>query len=153
MRKGQPGPIKAKVHATRSKQMVRVFFNAKGIIYTYYVPRSETVELRTSTRLWLGSWLICVWEMSWFIPPLQSRNFWLLKVLRWSAILSLQRILPQQTIFYYSQRWSRGCLASLFQDRIKMSREGSLEPLQKKITAIFGRWMEHCKKCIQIGGN
>jgi hypothetical protein len=40
VRKVRPGPILAKVHATSSKQMVHVFFNA-----TYYVPRPETVEL------------------------------------------------------------------------------------------------------------
>jgi hypothetical protein len=32
VKKGQPGPIKAHVHASRSKQMVFVFFNAKGVI-------------------------------------------------------------------------------------------------------------------------
>ncbi len=38
VKKGQPGLIKARVHATRSKQMVLVFFDAKGVIYTNYVP-------------------------------------------------------------------------------------------------------------------
>ncbi len=32
VKKGQPGPIKVRVQATRSKQMVFVFFNAKGVI-------------------------------------------------------------------------------------------------------------------------
>ena len=44
LRKGLPGPIKAKVHATRSKQMVLAFFDAKGLIYTNYVPRGTTVN-------------------------------------------------------------------------------------------------------------
>ncbi len=38
LKKGEPGPIKAKVHATRAKQMVLAFFDAKGLIYTNYVP-------------------------------------------------------------------------------------------------------------------
>jgi hypothetical protein len=33
-KKGKPGPIKAKVHAIRSKQMVLVFFDNEGLIYT-----------------------------------------------------------------------------------------------------------------------
>jgi hypothetical protein len=37
--KGKPGPIKAKVHASRTKQMVLSFFDSKGLIYTNYVPR------------------------------------------------------------------------------------------------------------------
>jgi acyl-CoA thioesterase len=36
--KGQPGPAKAKVHATRTKQMVLAFFDSMGLIYTNYVP-------------------------------------------------------------------------------------------------------------------
>jgi hypothetical protein len=34
LKEGEPGPIKAKVHATRAKQMVLVFFDSKGLIYT-----------------------------------------------------------------------------------------------------------------------
>ncbi len=41
--KGAPGPIKAKVHASRSKQMVLAFFDSKGLIYTNYVPKGSTV--------------------------------------------------------------------------------------------------------------
>jgi hypothetical protein len=44
VKKGQPGPLNAKVHAARVKQMVLVFFDAKGIIYTYYMPKGETVN-------------------------------------------------------------------------------------------------------------
>jgi hypothetical protein len=34
VKKGQPGSVIARVQLTRSKQMVLVFFNAKGFIYT-----------------------------------------------------------------------------------------------------------------------
>jgi Transposase (partial DDE domain) len=43
LKKGTPGPVTAKIHATRSKQMILVFFDNKGIIYTNYVPRGTTV--------------------------------------------------------------------------------------------------------------
>ncbi len=42
--KGSPGPIKAKVHATRQKQMVPSFFNSKGLIYKNFIPRGRTVN-------------------------------------------------------------------------------------------------------------
>jgi hypothetical protein len=45
-KKGQPGPIKAHVYATRSKQTVLVFFNAKGVIYTNYVLKGKTVNIK-----------------------------------------------------------------------------------------------------------
>jgi hypothetical protein len=44
VKKGQPGPRKVKVHGTRTKKMVLAFFDAKGIIYTNYVPKGETVN-------------------------------------------------------------------------------------------------------------
>jgi histone-lysine N-methyltransferase SETMAR len=42
--KGQPGLIKAKVHAFRTKQMVLAFFDSKGLIYTNHVPRGTMVN-------------------------------------------------------------------------------------------------------------
>jgi histone-lysine N-methyltransferase SETMAR len=42
--KGLPGPIKAKVQASRSKQMLLAFFDSKGLIYTHIVPRGSTVN-------------------------------------------------------------------------------------------------------------
>jgi hypothetical protein len=42
--KGAPGPIKAKVQATRKKQMVLAFFNSKGLIYMNFMPRGRTVN-------------------------------------------------------------------------------------------------------------
>ncbi len=50
--KGAPGPIKAKVHASRSKQMVLCFFDSKGLIYTNYVPKGSMVLPVTSWRPW-----------------------------------------------------------------------------------------------------
>jgi hypothetical protein len=44
LKKGEPGPIKAKVHATRAKQMVLAFFDSKGLIYTNYMPGGTTVN-------------------------------------------------------------------------------------------------------------
>jgi histone-lysine N-methyltransferase SETMAR len=44
-KKGQPGLIKAKVHVTRSKQMFLAFFDNKGLIFTNYVPKGQTVNV------------------------------------------------------------------------------------------------------------
>ncbi len=42
--KSEPGLIKAKVHASRSEQMILAFFDSKGLIYTNYVPMGTTVN-------------------------------------------------------------------------------------------------------------
>ena len=44
LKKGLPGPTKFKMSASRSKQMVLAFFDAKGLIYTNYVPKGQTVN-------------------------------------------------------------------------------------------------------------
>jgi len=43
LKKGSLGPIKARVHASREKQMVIPFFDKNGIIFTNIVPRGKTV--------------------------------------------------------------------------------------------------------------
>jgi hypothetical protein len=45
-KKGEPGPIKAEVHATRAKQMVLAFSDSKGLICTNYMPRGTTVNAK-----------------------------------------------------------------------------------------------------------
>ncbi len=42
--KGQPEPIKARVHANRTKQMLLAFFDNKGLIYTNIMPRGSIVN-------------------------------------------------------------------------------------------------------------
>jgi hypothetical protein len=44
VKKGQPGPRNARVHAIRTKKMVLVFFYAKDVMYTKYIPKSKTVN-------------------------------------------------------------------------------------------------------------
>ncbi len=45
-KEGRVWLIKAKVHATRAKQMVLAFFDSKGPIYTNYMPRGTTVNAK-----------------------------------------------------------------------------------------------------------
>jgi hypothetical protein len=44
LKKGTSGLVKVKVAATRAKQMVLVFCDNKGVLYTNYVPRGKTVN-------------------------------------------------------------------------------------------------------------
>ncbi len=49
---GSTGQVKAKVHTTRTKQMVLAFFDNKGLIYTNYVPRRTKVNARYTVEPW-----------------------------------------------------------------------------------------------------
>jgi hypothetical protein len=44
IKKGQPGPINAKVHASRTKQTLLAFFDSKGLIYTHSVTRDASTN-------------------------------------------------------------------------------------------------------------
>jgi histone-lysine N-methyltransferase SETMAR len=44
IKKGSPGPVKAKVAASRTKQMLVAFFDKKGLVYTHIVPRGVTIN-------------------------------------------------------------------------------------------------------------
>jgi histone-lysine N-methyltransferase SETMAR len=44
IKKGSPGPVKAKVAASCTKQMLVAFFDKKGLVYTHIMPRGVTIN-------------------------------------------------------------------------------------------------------------
>jgi hypothetical protein len=44
LKKGAPDPVKAKVFATRTKQMVLEFFDDQGMVYMNYIPGGMSVN-------------------------------------------------------------------------------------------------------------
>ncbi len=54
--KGELGPLKVRVHANQTKQMVMTFFNSGGLIYTPIISRGAAIKA-TSTIKALGKFL------------------------------------------------------------------------------------------------
>jgi hypothetical protein len=44
IKKGLPGSVKAKVHVSRTKQMVLVFYDSKRLVYMHAIPRDVTID-------------------------------------------------------------------------------------------------------------
>jgi Transposase (partial DDE domain) len=44
LKKRKPGPVKAKVHASRTKNMVLTFFDSQGVICNNHVQQGQTVN-------------------------------------------------------------------------------------------------------------
>jgi hypothetical protein len=44
IKKEKPGPIKARVHASWTKQMLLAFFDSKGLVYTHIMPKRTTIN-------------------------------------------------------------------------------------------------------------
>ncbi len=81
LKKGEPGPIKAKVHTRRIKQMDLAFFDSKGLIYTNYLPRGATLNAKYKLL-----------EHPPYSPDLTPANFLLFpKVKKELAALTLTR--------------------------------------------------------------
>jgi hypothetical protein len=72
IKKGQPGSIKAKIHARQTKQMLLAIFLNSKVIYPYIVPRGSTVHLNAAyiTKL-LG---IFIKHLKRRGPPWWSKN-------------------------------------------------------------------------------
>jgi hypothetical protein len=44
IKKGQPGPIKAKAQASLTKQLMLASFDSSGLVYSHILPRGSTVN-------------------------------------------------------------------------------------------------------------
>ncbi len=56
LKKSTPGPVKARVHASRMKTMVLAFFDSQEMVYTNYFPRGSKVNAKYIIRA-LGTFL------------------------------------------------------------------------------------------------
>ena len=168
LKKGTPGPIKAKVIASRMKQMVLAFFDNKGMVYNNYVPRGVKVNgdyiINTLKRflkalhqkrpdLEPGSWVL-----HWDNAPVHTSQ----KVLDFLAKKNIQ-LLPHPPyspdlapadffLFPTLKRELAGHTMALEEFRKKW--EGVIRKLTKEdFTKAFQRWLERCKKCVEVHGN
>jgi hypothetical protein len=44
IKKGKPGPIKARVQTSRTKQIILAFFDSKGLVYSHIVTRGISIN-------------------------------------------------------------------------------------------------------------
>jgi histone-lysine N-methyltransferase SETMAR len=56
IQKGKPGPIKSRVHASLTKQMVLAFFGSKGLVYTHIAARGTSINATYIVKV-LGKFL------------------------------------------------------------------------------------------------
>ncbi len=88
LKRGQPGPVKAKVHTSRTKQMLLAFFDSQGLIYSHIVPKGSSVNGKFNVKA-LGNFLKqwrskglrwfnrnggSTWTMRWSIWPRWFRS-------------------------------------------------------------------------------
>jgi histone-lysine N-methyltransferase SETMAR len=166
--KGQLGPIKAKVQASWAKQMVLAFFDAKGIIYTNYVPRETTVNANYIVEA-LGKFKKVFRQKRPIMPEGQWFFHWdnalvhTAAVVRdWLAARQVQMIehppyspdLAPADFFLFPKLKMQLAGLTLTQNTFENTWEGVIRNLSKDdFATTFRRWYERCEKCVQIGGN
>jgi histone-lysine N-methyltransferase SETMAR len=157
---GKPGPIKAKVHATRAKQMVLAFFDAKGLIYTNYMPKGTTVNANYIVEA-LGTFLKVLrkkrpvmaageWFLHWDNAPVHTAatvTDWLVEHPPYSPYLA-----PADFFLFPKVKKELAGL-TLTRESFKKDWEGAVRTLlAADFAEAFRQWIRHCEKCVEIGG-
>jgi histone-lysine N-methyltransferase SETMAR len=167
IKKGQPGPIKARVHASRTKQMVMAFFDSKGLVYTHIVPRGATINAIYTVKV-LGIFMKNLkkkrpamlqqeWFFHWDNAPVHTAAV----VKNWLAANAVQMLqhppyspdLAPADFFLFKRVKEELAGLSLSQHTIKNIWEGVVRSISaEECAAAFRGWYKRCRKCIDIGG-
>jgi histone-lysine N-methyltransferase SETMAR len=167
VKKGQPGPIKAKVHASRTKQMLLAFFDSKGLIYSHIVPKGSTVNSNYIVKA-LGNFLKQLkkkrpqmveqeWWFHWDNAPVHTAAV----VQNWFAAHNIQRLdhppyspdLAPADFFLFRRVKEELAGQSLDEGTLKTTWERVVRSIgADEFATAFRRWYERCQKCIEIGG-
>ena len=168
IKKGMPGPLKAKVHATRTKQMVLAFFDSKGLIYTNYVPRGTTINAIYIVKA-LGQFMKILrkkrpvmvkqkWFFHWDTAPVHTAAV----VRDWMAAKQILLLphppylldLAPADFFLFPKIKTQLAGLTLTQETFKKTWDGVTRTIAApEYTTAFRQWYERCEKCIQIGGD
>ena len=167
LKKGQPGPIKARVHASRQKQMLLAYFDAKGVIYTDYVPKGKTVNAKyiiESLRRFLKIFkqkrkttASQEWFLHWDNAPVHSaaivKDFIAAKKIKTIAHPPYSPDLAPADFFLFPKVKNDLAGKTLRQEIFRSSWEGAIKKLSKDdFAAAFEKWMGRCEKCISLEG-
>jgi histone-lysine N-methyltransferase SETMAR len=158
LKKGTSGPIKAKVAASCTKQMVLAFFDNQGVIYINHVPQGATVNGDYIIKA-LKSFLKALrlkrpdlepgeWMFHWDIAPVHTAE----KVQQIQVIphppYSPDLAPADYFLFPRLKRELAGLSMTL--DEFKTKWEGFMRMLTEDDFTRASRGGYHCKKCIRI---
>ncbi len=159
MAKGKPGPIKARIQASRTKQMILAFFDNKGLVYSHIIPRGVPINADYIVKV-LGLFMK---QLKKKRPAMVAQQWWF----HWdnapvhlaSGVQVIRHPpyspdLAPADFFLFRRVKKKLTGLTLDQNTIKKTWEGvtrSIAP--EEFATAFRRWYEHCQKCIEIGGD
>ena len=169
LKKGTPGPCKARSQASRKKQMVLAFFDKKGMIYTRMVPKGKTVngefivdtlkmflkQLRRKRPQMVKDDL---WFFHWDNAPVHTarnvREFLDKKGIRMIEHAPYSPDLAPADFFLFPK--VKGTLAgtTLTPETIQTEWERVTKTISKEqFTRAYQKWVERHEKCVRVAGD
>lgn len=167
VKKGTPGPLKARVPASRKKFMVMAFFDAAGLIYSHIVPQGQTVnaayvvtvlrvfkkKMRQKRPQMMEEGFVFHWDNA----PVHTAAV----VDQWFATAAIPRLehppyspdlAPAD--FFLFPRVKEGLAGRSFTaSTIKNAWDGVTASIPTDaFAAAFEKWYRRCLKCIELKG-
>jgi histone-lysine N-methyltransferase SETMAR len=147
--------------------MVLVFFDTKGVIYTNFVPKSETVNasyIRTALTRFLKIFrekrpimTAQDWWLHWDNTPVHTAttvvDFLAAKGVKMVPHPPYSPDLTPVEFFLFPKVKAKLAGQTLTQETFKNSCEGVGSIAKEDFAAAFRRWKERCEECICVGGN
>jgi histone-lysine N-methyltransferase SETMAR len=168
LKKGTPGPVKARVHATRTKTMVLAFFDSKGMVYNNYVPNGQTVnkeyvikalqeflrKLRKKRpELVDGEWFLH-WDNARVHSAKAVQEYLTKRGVKVIEHPPYSPDLAPADFFLFPTLKKELAGITLAPGDFRKEWGRLLKTIPKEDFAkAFVRWQERCEKCIRIGGS
>jgi [histone H3]-lysine36 N-dimethyltransferase SETMAR len=168
LKKGTPGPVKARVHATRTKTMVLAFFDSKGMVYNNYVPKGQTVnkeyvikalqeflrKLRKKRpELVDGEWFLH-WDNARVHSAKAVQDYLTKRGVKVIEHPPYSPDLAPADFFLFPTLKKELAGITLAPGDFRKEWGRLLKTIPKEDFAkAFVRWQEHCEKCVRIGGS
>ena len=165
--RGSPGPVKAKVIASRKKQMVLSFFDHQGLIFQRFAPQGTSINgdfiiealkkfltAKERKRPDLGD----SWRLHWDNAPVHTSRA-VKACLKEKAIEVVPHppyspdLAPADYFLFPTIKRELGGV-SISRDSVKVEWERACGRVPSDaFAAAFDRWIERLKKCVQVGSN
>ena len=165
--KGSPGPVKAKVIASRKKQMVLSFFDHQGLIFQRFSPLGTSVNgdfivealkkfltAKSRKRPDLGD----AWRLHWDNAPVHTSRV-VKAFLEEKAIEVVPHppyspdLAPADYFLFPTMKRELGGV-SISGDSVKVEWERACGRVPSDaFAAAFDRWIERLQKCVEVRGN
>jgi histone-lysine N-methyltransferase SETMAR len=165
--KGKKGPTKARVQASRTKQMILAFFDNKGLVYSHIVARGGPINANYVLKvLWSfmkqlkkkrpamvvhGSSTVM---MPLCIPRQWSRSGWPVHNIQVIRHPPYSPDLAPVDIFHFRRVKEQLVGLTLVQNKITKTWEGVTRAIApEEFVTTFRRWYERCQKCVEISSD